>query len=132
MDLALNNRQRLICLKLQTNKQTNEQTNRSLDNKSPPVLRAPLSIQAYFSSAMVWTVSILPLISSSLSLFSNLYGTAPKARTTIVITAAFMFFNSLARSSYLSSFSRPFTFTFTLVCWNSKIHKMANSFLLIN
>ena len=57
---------------------------------------------------MIWTVSILPLISSSSSLLCKLLGTIPTTTTKIGITVTFMFdcsFNCLARSKYLSIFS---------------------------
>ena len=43
------------------------------DNKSPQVSSALLSIAADLSRALVWTVSILPQISSSPNLSSNTF-----------------------------------------------------------
>ena len=44
-----------------------------------------------FNSAVVWMVSFLPLIFSSSSLFSRLFGTVPRAPITFGITATVMF-----------------------------------------
>ena len=60
-------------------------------------------------------VSIRSQISKSLSLFNNSLVTVPKAPVTIGIIVTFMlhsfFFNSLARSRYLSFFLFYFNFT---------------------
>ena len=71
-------------------------------------------ILADFNRAVVWIVSILPLISNSLWLFSRPFGTVPRAPITIGTTFTHMFhsfFSSLARSKYLSFFSISFSFT---------------------
>ena len=78
------------------------------DSKSPQVSRTFLGILADCSSAVVWMVSILPLISRSSSLFSKFIGTVPCAPTAIGITFTLIFhsfFNSLARFRYLSIIS---------------------------
>ena len=70
-----------------------------------------LSILTDFSSAVVWMVSTLPLISSSLNLFSWFFENVLRAPKMICITAKFMFNNffcSLAKSTYVSSFSTFF------------------------
>ena len=65
-------------------------------------------------NATVWRVLILPLFSNSFSLFFQVFGTVPRAPTTISITNTFMFyifFSSPARSKYLSIFSLSFIFS---------------------
>ena len=66
------------------------------DNKSTLVSRTLLSILADFNCAVVLIVTILPLISSSPSLFSRPLETIPRAPTTIGITSS------------LCSFREPF------------------------
>ena len=83
------------------------------DSKSPQVSRTLLSILAVFNNAVVWMVSTRPPTSKSSMLFSNPLVTVPKAPITIGIIVTFMFhsfFNSLARSRYLSFFSHSFSF----------------------
>ena len=80
------------------------------DSKSPQVSRTLLSILAVFNNAVVWMVSTRPPTSSP---FNNPLITVPKAPITIGIIVTFMvhsFFNSLARSRYLSFFSYSFSF----------------------
>ena len=63
-----------------------------------------LSILADLCRAVVWMVLILPLIYSTLSLFSRILGIVPKAPTMTGITVTFMFpnfFSSLAISRFL-------------------------------
>ena len=84
------------------------------DSKSPQVSRTLLSILAVFNNAVVWMVSTRPPTSKSSRPFNNPLVTVPKAPITISITVTFMFrsfFNSLARSRYLSFFSLYFSFT---------------------
>ena len=77
------------------------------------------SILAVFNNAVVWMVSTLPPTSKSSRPFNNPLVTVPKAPITIamIITIMFysFFFNSLARSRYLSLFSHFFQF-YSLVC----------------
>ena len=83
------------------------------DSKSPQVSRTFLSILAVLNNTAVWMVSTLLVISKSSSPFNNLLVTVPKAPITIGIIVTFMFhsfFNSLARSRYLSFFSHSFSF----------------------
>ena len=86
----------------------------SLSNrKSPQVSRTPLSILVVLNNAVVWMVSTHPPTSNSSSPFSNPLVTVPKAPITIgiIVTCVFYsFFNSLARSMYLSYFSHSFSF----------------------
>ena len=83
------------------------------DRKSPQVSRTLLSIQAVFNNAVVWMVSSRPPTSKSSRPFSNPLVTVPKApiKTGTIITFMFhSFFNSLARSRFLSFFSHSFSF----------------------
>ena len=83
------------------------------DSKSPQVSRTLLSILAALNNAVVWMVSIRPPTSKSSSPFSNPLVTVPNALITIgiIVTCMFhSFFNSLARSRYLSFFSHSFSF----------------------
>ena len=80
------------------------------------LLKSPgLSLVFYadLNNAVVWMISIRPLISKSLSLRTNPLLTVLNVPITIGITVTFMFhsfFSSLARSSYLSLFSLSFSF----------------------
>ena len=81
--------------------------------KSPQVSRTLLSILAIFNNTVVWMVSTRPPTSKSSSPFNNPLVTVPKGPITIGIIVTFMFhsfFNSLARSRYLSLFSHSFSF----------------------
>ena len=83
------------------------------DSKSPQVSRTLLSILAVLNNAVVWMVSTRPPTSKSSSPFSNPFVTVPNAPITIgiIVTSMFRsFFNSLARSRYLSFFSHSFSF----------------------
>ena len=86
----------------------------SLSNsKSPQVSRTLLSILSVLNNVVVWMVSTRPATSKSSSPFSNPLVTVPNAPITIGIIVTFMvhsFFNSLARSRYLSFFSHSFSF----------------------
>ena len=83
------------------------------DSKSPQVSKTLLSILAVLNNAVVWMVSTRPPTSKSSSPFSNHLVTVPSASITtgIIVTCMFhSFFNSLARSRYLSFFSHSFSF----------------------
>ena len=83
------------------------------DSKSPQVSRTRLSILVVLSNAVVWIVSTRPLTSKSSRPFNNPLVTVPNAPITIGTIVTFMFhsfFNSLARSRYLSFFSLSFSF----------------------
>ena len=83
------------------------------DSKSLQISRTLLSILAVLNNAVVWMVSTRPPASKSACLFNNPLVTVPKASITIGIIDTFMFhsfFNSLARSRYLSFFSHSFSF----------------------
>ena len=83
------------------------------DSKSPQDSRSLLSILAVLNNAVVWMVSTHPPTSKSSSPFSNPLVTVPNSPITIgiIVTCMFhRFFNSLARSRYLSFFSHSFSF----------------------
>ena len=83
------------------------------DSKSLQVPWTLLSILAVLNNAVVWMVSTRPPTSKSSSPFSNPLVTVPNAPITIgiIVTCMFhSFFNSLARSRYLSFFSHSFSF----------------------
>ena len=78
------------------------------DSKSPQVSRTRLRILAVLSNAVVWIVSTRPPTSKSSRPFNNPLVIGPKAPITIGTIVTFMFhsfFNSQARSRYLSFFS---------------------------
>ena len=88
------------------------------DSKSPQVSRTRLRILAVLSNAIVSIVSTRPPISKSSRPFNNPLVIVPNAPITIGIIVTFMFhsfFNSLARSRYLSFFSLSFRF----ILWSS-------------
>ena len=95
------------------------------DSKSPQVSRTLLSILAVLNSAVVWMVSTHPSTFKSSNPFNNPLVTVPKAPITIgiIVTCMFhSFFNSLARSRYLSFFSHSFSFIlWSAVTTKSKI-----------
>ena len=86
----------------------------SIDSKPPQISRTLLSILADLNIAVVWRVSIRPVISKSSSPCINLLVSVPTIPITIGIIVTFMFhsfFNCLARAKYLSLFSNSFNFT---------------------
>ena len=83
------------------------------DSKSPQVSRTRLSILAVPNNVVVWMVNTRLPASMSSNPFNNPFVTVPKAPITIGIIVTFMFhsfFNSLAKSRYLSFFSHSFSF----------------------
>ena len=83
------------------------------DSKSSQVSRTLLSILAIFNNAVVWIVPTRPPTSKSSRPFNTPFITVQKSPITIGIIVSFMFhsfFNSLARSRYLSLFSHSFSF----------------------
>ena len=81
------------------------------DSKSPQVSRTRLSILAVLSNAFVWIVSTRPPTSKSSSPFNNPLVTVLNAPIKSQSAQSFdSFFNSLARSRYLSFFSPTFSF----------------------
>ena len=96
------------------------------DSKSPQVSRTLLSILAVFNSVIVWLVSTRLLTSKSSRHFNNPLLTVPKVLIIIGIIVTFMFhsfFNSLARSRYLSLFSHFLSFT---LCRDSTVDNIAD------
>ena len=93
------------------------------DSKCPQVSRTLLGILAILNNAVVWIVSTCPQTSKSSSPFSNPLVTVPNAPITIGIIVTFMFhsfFNSQARSRYLSFFSHSFSF----ILWLARTTKL--------
>ena len=83
------------------------------DIKSPQVSRTRLRILSVLSNAVIWIVSTRLPTSRSSRPFNNPLVTVPNAPIIIGTIVTFMFhsfFNSLARSSYLSFFSISFRF----------------------
>ena len=88
------------------------------DSKSSQVSRTRLRILAVLSNAVVWIVSTRPPISKSSTPFNNHLVIVPKAPITVGTIVTFMFhsfFNSLARSRYLSFFS----LSFRIILWST-------------
>ena len=88
------------------------------DSKSPKVSKTRLRILAVLSNAVVWIVSTRPPTSKSSRPFNNPLVIVPNAPITIGTIVTFMFhsfFNSLARSRYLSFFS----LSFRLILWSA-------------
>ena len=92
------------------------------DSEFPQVSWTHLSILALLNNVVVWMVSThLPTFKSS-SPFSNHLVTVPNIPVTIGIIVTFIFhsfFNSLARSRYLSLFSHFFSF----ILWSAETAK---------
>ena len=83
------------------------------DSKSPQVSRTRLWILAVLSNAVVWIFSTRPPTSKSSRPFNNPLVVVLNVSITIGTIVTFMFhsfFNSLARSRYLSFFSLSFRF----------------------
>ena len=93
------------------------------DSKSPQVSRTRLRILAVLSNAVIWIVPTLPPTSKFSRPFNNPLVIVPKAPITIGTIVTFMFdsfFNSLARSRYLSFFSHSFRF----ILWSARDSKV--------
>ena len=92
------------------------------DSKSPQVSRTRLRILAVLSNAVISIVSTRPPTSKSPRSFNNPLVTVPKAPITIGTIVTFMFhsfFNSLARSRYVSFFAHCFRF----ILWSARTAK---------
>ena len=92
------------------------------DSKTPQVSRTLLSILAVLNNSVVWMVSTRAPTSKYSSPFSNPLVTVPNTPITIgiIVTCMFhRFFNSLARSRYLSFFSHSFSF----ILWSAGTSK---------
>ena len=82
-------------------------------SKSLQVYRTLLSILAVLNNAVVWMVSTRPPTSKSSNPFNSIFVTISNVPIMIGIIIAYVFhsfFNSLARSRYLSFFSHSFSF----------------------
>ena len=92
------------------------------DSKSPQVSWTRLRILAVLSNAVIWIVSTGLSTSKSTRPFNNPLVIVPKAPITIGTIVTFMFhsfFNSLARSRYLSLFSHYVRF----ILWSTRTAK---------
>ena len=101
------------------------------DSKSPQVFRTRLRTLPVLSIAIVWIVSTRPPTSKSSRPFNNPLVIVPKAPITIgtIVTSMFhTFFNSLARSRYLSFFSLSFRF----ILWSSRTANFADSLFFLD
>ena len=99
------------------------------DSKSPQVPWTRLRILAVLSNAVVWIVSTRPPTPKSSRPFNNPLVIVPKAPITIGTIVTFMFhsfFNSLARSRYLSFFSLSFKI-YSVVRRDSKVYNFEDS-----
>ena len=77
---------------------------------------------AILNNAVIWIVSTCPPTSKSSRPFNNPFVTVPRAPITISTVITFMFhsfFNSLARSRYLSFFSHSSSF----ILWSARTAK---------
>ena len=98
------------------------------DSKFPQVPRTLLSILAVLSNTVIWIVSTRPSTSKSSRPFHNPLVIVPKAPITIGTIVTFMFhsfFNSQARSRYLS-----FSHSFSFILWSARttVDNFANFF----
>ena len=83
------------------------------DSMSPQVSRTRPTILAVLSNVVIWIVSTRPPTSKSSRSFNNSLVIVPNAPITVGTIVTFMFhsfFNSLARSRYLSFFSHSCRF----------------------
>ena len=83
------------------------------DNKPLQVSRTLLSILAVLNNVVVWMVSTRPPTSKSSSPYCNPFVTVPNTPISIGFIVTFVlhsFFNSLARSRYVSFLSHSFNF----------------------
>ena len=82
-----------------------------------------MSILTDLINAVVWTVSIIPLISNSSNVFSKAFVTVPSAPITIGITAFLMCYSLFYFSNKIKVFFFLFTFFnfFSVVNWKAKI-----------
>ena len=93
------------------------------DSKSPQVSRTRLRILVVLRNADIWIVSTRPPTSKSSRPFNNPLVIVPKTLITIGTIITFMFhsfFNSLARSKYLSFFAHSFRF----ILWSAGTAKL--------
>ena len=102
------------------------------DSKSPQVSTSRLRTLAVVSNAVICIVSTCPPTSKSSRPFNNplvIVSKAPITTGTIVTFMFYSFFNSLAKSRYLSFFSLSFRF----ILWSaSKVDNFANSLFFVD
>ena len=102
------------------------------DSKSSQVFRTRIRVLVVLSNAVIWIVFICPPTSKSSRPFNNPLVILPKAPITIGTIVTFMFysfFNSRARSRYLSFFT--FFQIYSEVHRDSKTDNFANSLLFL-
>ena len=99
------------------------------NNKSPQISRTLLSIPADFNNAVLWMVSILPLLFKSFSPCINPLVTVPSAPIIIDITVTLTFhsFFQFPRKIEVLIFLLVFFQFYTVVSRISKVHKSASS-----
>ena len=100
------------------------------DSKSPQVSGTRLRILPVLSNAVIWIVSLRPPTYKSSRPFINPLVIVPKAPITIGTIVTFIFrsfFNSLARSRYLSFFSHSFSF----ILWSAGTAKSTIIIIII-
>ena len=105
------------------------------DSKSLQVSRTRLRILVILSNAVVWIVSTRPPTSKSSRPFNNPLVIVPNAPITIDAIVTFMchsFFNSLAKSRYLSFFSLSFKFILWLPGQQSRQFCRFSFFVVVN
>ena len=98
------------------------------DSKSPQVSRT-FNIVADLNNAVVWIVSIRPLIFKSSIPFTNPLVTVPRASITIGITVTFMFHSlfQFPRNVLVLIFLYAFFQFYNEISWNSEVHNSACS-----
>ena len=104
------------------------------DNRFSQFSRTVLSILTDLNNALVWTVSICPLISMSSGSRINPFVTVPRAPITIVIIVIFLlhsFFNSQQGRGIFLFFSHSFNFTLWTAGTKKSIILQLLSFTLI-
>ena len=101
-----------------------------IDDYFPPLSRTLLSILTHLSYALIWIVSILPLISISSSLSYNLFWTVPSVLITvdIIVTLVFHCFLVLWQGPSVCVY---FCFHLLSLCCPLELHRYGNfSFFL--
>ena len=102
----------------------------SLSDSKSQVSRIFHSILAVLNNAIIWMVSTCPPTSKTSSSFDNPLVLVPKAPKTIGIIVTFMFHSFFQFPSKVEVLSLLFTFFqfYSVVSWDSKDDKFANSF----
>ena len=99
------------------------------DNKFPQTPRTLLSILVDFKSSLIWTVSILSLISSSFRRFSASWGLFQVHQLRLASPSPSCSITFLALKQD-PNICLSFHFLLLSVYWDDKIYKMTFSFLL--